>query len=328
MFVILQKYDFSSKSQQTFWTYFNLAGCLWYCKSTTFQANHNVFQMISWKFSDVCDTAKVRLFKQITTTNKCWIVGKGCLWYCKSTTFQANHNRFWRTDWAYWDVCDTAKVRLFKQITTNPFVLQCYKGCLWYCKSTTFQANHNKFSTFNATSADVCDTAKVRLFKQITTTPLEGCFGVGMFVILQKYDFSSKSQQFFKQACFLGRCLWYCKSTTFQANHNSSNCLKLLLRDVCDTAKVRLFKQITTMIRTNQRNVMMFVILQKYDFSSKSQLAVLSADSLTRCLWYCKSTTFQANHNASTANGRTRIDVCDTAKVRLFKQITTKTYIV
>ena len=66
-----------------------------------------------------------------------------------------------------------------------------------------------------------------------------------MFVILQKYDFSSKSQ----------RCAY----------------TLLCLLDVCDTAKVRFFKQITTMIRTNQRNVMMFVILQKYDFSSKSQ---------------------------------------------------------
>ena len=242
--------------------------------------------------------------------------------------FSSKSQRKWTLRTPRFDVCDTAKVRLFKQITTDSgepieptemfVILQKYD----------FSSKSQPIRLFCNVIRDVCDTAKVRLFKQITTSFPRSMPLRQMFVILQKYDFSSKSQQFFKQACFLGRCLWYCKSTTFQANHNSSNCLKLLLRDVCDTAKVRLFKQITTMIRTNQRNVMMFVILQKYDFSSKSQLAVLSADSLTRCLWYCKSTTFQANHNASTANGRTRIDVCDTAKVRLFKQITTKTYIV
>ena len=92
---------------------------------------------------------------------------------------------------------------------------------------------------------DVCDTAKVRFFKQITTnkqaiTPI--CM---MFVILQKYDFSSKSQRI----------------SAFSA----------LLTDVCDTAKVRFFKQITTLPNAHRLVKLMFVILQKYDFSSKSQ---------------------------------------------------------
>ena len=66
-----------------------------------------------------------------------------------------------------------------------------------------------------------------------------------MFVILQKYDFSSKSQ----------RKLY----------------LTLSICDVCDTAKVRFFKQITTGRAANAATGSMFVILQKYDFSSKSQ---------------------------------------------------------
>ena len=149
-----------------------------------------------------------------------------------------------------------------------------------------------------------------------------------MFVILQKYDFSSKSQ-LIKYCLYRHHwCLWYCKSTTFQANHNHLEPKFNVHIDVCDTAKVRLFKQITTQPIIVGQNLRMFVILQKYDFSSKSQLRRKGLAVSIRCLWYCKSTTFQANHNASTANGRTRIDVCDTAKVRLFKQITTKTYIV
>ena len=66
-----------------------------------------------------------------------------------------------------------------------------------------------------------------------------------LFVILQKYDFSSKSQlELF---------------------------LLVTLIVVCDTAKVRFFKQITTNIKRLMLKHVLFVILQKYDFSSKSQ---------------------------------------------------------
>ena len=40
----------------------------------------------------------------------------------------------------------------------------------------------------------VCDTAKVRFFKQITTRRMQGQGAGALFAILQKCDFSSKSQ--------------------------------------------------------------------------------------------------------------------------------------
>ena len=144
------------------------------------------------------------------------------------------------------DVCDTAKVRFFKQITTIPHRSLLPHGCLWYCKSTIFQANHNRDSLVVRDSVDVCDTAKVRFFKQITTPRFSKPDYRRMFVILQKYDFSSKSQPDLRLTAPYIRCLWYCKSTIFQANHNTlkHGCQKAC--DVCDTAKVRFFKQITT----------------------------------------------------------------------------------
>ncbi|EFC67124.1 hypothetical protein HMPREF0670_02881 [Prevotella sp. oral taxon 317 str. F0108] len=42
MFAILQKYEFSSKSQPTSCGGVKYFGCLRYCKSTSFQANHNL----------------------------------------------------------------------------------------------------------------------------------------------------------------------------------------------------------------------------------------------------------------------------------------------
>ena len=118
-----------------------------------------------------------------------------------------------------------------------------------------------------------------------------------LFAILQKYDFSSKSQLRYGRWRVPSSCLRYCKSTIFQANHNP-------------------------VIIGGQR-AELFAILQKYDFSSKSQPRMSAVCAAGGCLRYCKSTIFQANHNHNTCNTVPMVVVCDTAKVRFFKQITT-----
>ena len=161
------------------------------------------------------------------------------------------------------------------------------------------------------------------------------------------YEFSSKSQPQLPESVSGLCCLRYCKCTSFQANHNlSSNAaslqrlfailqmyefssksqplplIKLRLRVVCDTANVRVFKQITTYEVTEQDGNALFAILQMYEFSSKSQLRHKTAERtavvcdtanvrvfkqittiwwlrllIISCLRYCKCTSFQANHN-------------------------------
>ena len=170
-------------------------------------------------------------------------------------------------------------------------------SCLRYCKSTIFQANHNRNEPLSYWSIVVCDTAKVRFFKQITTDKSKALRGRLLFAILQKYDFSSKSQLRNIILFAFWSCLRYCKSTIFQANHNLCACACAIASVVCDTAKVRFFKQITTHISRWNAWSRLFAILQKYDFSSKSQ----------QWGW--------TTHIPGV--------VCDTAKVRFFKQITT-----
>ena len=145
-------------------------------------------------------------------------------------------------------------------------------GCLRYCKSTIFQANHNMAGPMR--------------------------YHFWLFAILQKYDFSSKSQH------------------VEQGGQPE--------QVVCDTAKVRFFKQITTISNRSPRLTTLFAILQKYDFSSKSQPSQRFQFALLGCLRYCKSTIFQANHNTQIMKCNYTCVVCDTAKVRFFKQITTK----
>ena len=218
-----------------------------YCKSTSFQANHNGDSKDYTGGFVVCDTAKVRVFKQITTAANAFqqemqlfailqkyefssksqlilllvLVMLRCLRYCKSTSFQANHNDKRNKSKKLNVVSDTAKVRVFKQITTHP-------------------------PKILLLSPVVCDTAKVRVFKQITTAEQQLVHVIALFAILQKYEFSSKSQQLIYSCHQLLGCLRYCKSTSFQANHNACCRWHPAAVVVCDTAKVRVFKQITT----------------------------------------------------------------------------------
>ena len=297
LFAILQKYDFSSKSQlsglKSRWP----ASCLRYCKSTIFQANHNETNTWGFRRHVVCDTAKVRFFKQITTVEVERPVQRVLFAILQKYDFSSKSQLTLTLIHLLGVVCDTAKVRFFKQITTALIMICLVLRCLRYCKSTIFQANHNRKRVNMSTSLVVCDTAKVRFFKQITTVILRIILVVLLFAILQKYDFSSKSQ-----LARYGRAY---------------------IRVVCDTAKVRFFKQITTQKNGKRNTAPLFAILQKYDFSSKSQPYSWPYNRRWRCLRYCKSTIFQANHNTSLCSKRTRPVVCDTAKVRFFKQITT-----
>ena len=197
LFAILQKYDFSSKSQRTCGMLLAAPCCLRYCKSTIFQANHNTAVANRTRPRVVCDTAKVRFFKQITTIREYLAFLEVLFAILQKYDFSSKSQRR-----MYW--------------------LTCLRGCLRYCKSTIFQANHNIVSTLHLVTLVVCDTAKVRFFKQITTFTTRTQATTPLFAILQKYDFSSKSQPQKPFETKKVRCLRYCKSTIFQANHNTA----------------------------------------------------------------------------------------------------------
>ena len=140
-------------------------------------------------------------------------------------------------------------------------------------------------------------TAKVRFFKQITTTQRSLSYLLPLFCIPQRYDFSSKSQRALGAFRFLSGCFVYRKGTIFQANHNSRCSPPYSRWVVLYTAKVRFFKQITTQNDRHGRTSPLFCIPQRYDFSSKSQPISLLSLRRIRCFVYRKGTIFQANHN-------------------------------
>ena len=133
-----------------------------------------------------------------------------------------------------------------------------------------------------------------------------------MFAILQKYEFSSKSQHRIRQFACLLSCLRYCKSTSFQANHNHARTDNTLHLVVCDTAKVRVFKQITTksLVFGNKIVSLQNKGLGLWDTASDCisegkglinlllfLVCFLMVGEFRSHWWYCKSTIFQVSHN-------------------------------
>ena len=170
-------------------------------------------------------------------------------------------------------------------------------GCCWYHKGTNFQANHNNIPSY------------------VTK--------IGLLLIPQRYEFSSKSQQLNGRKKKMKGCCWYHKGTNFQANHNLSMVWLILHLVVADTTKVRIFKQITTAAANSSIKPKLLLIPQRYEFSSKSQQTNFDKNLFISCCWYHKGTNFQANHNRWRRARQRTLVVADTTKVRIFKQITT-----
>ena len=276
------------------------------------------------------------------------LIRNGCCCYHKGTYFQANHNDAQIAKTKADVVVATTKVRIFKQITTEGEKVKFHNCCCCYHKGTYFQANHNIVLILLLVTVVVVATTKVRIFKQITT--LIRCEVAYLWLLLlpQRYVFSSKSQLFlfgcnsfivvvattkvriFKQITtayiaihFLTSCCCYHKGTYFQANHNTSTSVPSSPIVVVATTKVRIFKQITTCCCYLSLLPMLLLLPQRYVFSSKSQISLISVVALLGCCCYHKGTYFQANHNACKREVGLNEVVVATTKVRIFKQITT-----
>ena len=137
-------------------------------------------------------------------------------------------------------VCYLAKIRILKQITTISVFINSNVWCLLSCKDTNFKANHNTLMSTFLPPSGVCYLAKIRILKQITTRKLYLSLRLG--------------------------CLLSCKDTNFKANHNSAIDVKTSCHGVCYLAKIRILKQITTLPSMWKQVVMVFVILQRYEF--------------------------------------------------------------
>ena len=117
-------------------------------------------------------------------------------------------------------------------------------------------------------------------------------------------------------------CFWYVKDMKMKAIHNNSICYSFLALAVSDMSKIWKWKQFTTLQPNATKSVKLFLICQRYENESNSQLchrllAPLTAVSdmskiwkwkqftttpailheLRSCFWYVKDMKMKAIHN-------------------------------
>ena len=143
LLLIPQRYEFSSKSQPSSVVCTVKIGCCWYHKGTNFQANHNKVRKLNSTPLVVADTTKVRIFKQITTSQLGANAANALLLIPQRYEFSSKSQQTGSYGGKEFVVADTTKVRIFKQITTRQKKTNSLASCCWYHKGTNFQANHN-----------------------------------------------------------------------------------------------------------------------------------------------------------------------------------------
>ena len=130
--------------------------------------------------SVVVATAKVRIFKQITTLGvECYTLIT-LLLLPQRYEFSSKSQPCVQVLAAEKVVVATAKVRIFKQITTTSLQSAKWTSCCCYRKGTNFQANHN-----SAGNQD---------------------YSLVLLLLPQRYEFSSKSQHVINVKNMLYRC--------------------------------------------------------------------------------------------------------------------------
>ena len=194
--------------------------------------------------------------------------------------------------------------------------------CFQWFKGTNLKANHNTVLAIRLTFAVVSNGSKVQIWKQITTTVFIKLGEFLLFPMVQRYKFESKSQRG-KIFPTISRCCfqWF-KGTNLKANHNPWVSMALILvlfpmvqrykfesksqhfhaygftkGVVSNGSKVQIWKQITTLSSRQPYPSLLFPMVQRYKFESKSQLVKRKCGNAARCFQWFKGTNLKANHN-------------------------------
>ena len=196
LLLIPQRYEFSSKSQHK---QHIRRSCLVVADTTKVR----IFKQITThlpecypKYVVVADTTKVRIFKQITTSVPNRISLTPLLLIPQRYEFSSKSQQDVLYSLDVLVVADTTKVRIFKQITTGNYTRVYSSLLLLIPQRYEFSSKSQLPRWWPSTLYVVADTTKVRIFKQITTPMTTNRLRMRLLLIPQRYEFSSKSQQY------------------------------------------------------------------------------------------------------------------------------------
>ncbi len=139
--------------------------------------------------------------------------------------------------------------------------------------------------------------SKIQFWKRITTILCRGSKGIVLWLLCQRYNFESESQPINVGSDKLGCCDCYVKDTILKANHN--------------VLSIRSFK------------LLLWLLCQRYNFESESQLSLRQGQMEKSCDCYVKDTILKANHNQGKWGIKDMRAVTAMSKIQFWKRITT-----
>jgi len=139
--------------------------------------------------------------------------------------------------------------------------------------------------------------SKIQFWKRITTA-IDIVYKRNLLWLLcQRYNFESESQLSFSDVSSLMGCDCYVKDTILKANHNYCPVPVSFHLAVTAMSKIQFWKRITTAGHRGGGRYMLWLLCQRYNFESESQLYLPFFVSSPGCDCYVKDTILKANHN-------------------------------
>ena len=121
-------------------------------------------------------------------TSRLWLL-------CQRYNFESESQRISSSVSNSFAVTAMSKIQFWKRITTRKRKRFCKWRCDCYVKDTILKANHNNSSQISLNSFAVTAMSKIQFWKRITTKCLYCKTGCQLWLLCQRYNFESESQQ-------------------------------------------------------------------------------------------------------------------------------------
>ena len=141
--------------------------------------------------------------------------------------------------------------------------------------------------------------------------------------MFQRYENESNSQRISFIELLNSDCFWCFKDMKMKAIHNCNLFLAVSYITVSDVSKIWKWKQFTTTKVIKLFTLKLFLMFQRYENESNSQLLLNQYCKNENCFWCFKDMKMKAIHNFLWFSNRKLLTVSDVSKIWKWKQFTT-----
>ena len=210
-----------------------------------------------------------------------------------------------------------SKSQLVERVETNTI------RWISVCQRYNLKANHNRWVNGATVAAGEYQYVKDTIWKQITTSCIEGQIPRKVNIRMSKIQFESKSQ--LDNILTLQIVMWIsvCQRYNLKANHNCQKCFFTCFKGEYQYVKDTIWKQITTLTMNWWKNTLVNISMSKIQFESKSQLAWGGWTLCWRWISVCQRYNLKANHNLDPKAPLKLNGEYQYVKDTIWKQITT-----